>query len=159
MASVINETYHKNPDFFKKLRFRWGKGLDIAVGIPKGGKSIGTRYPDGTPVLAVAFYNEFGTETIPARPFIKNGGRIATKKLEPILKKVIKAVNNDKAKLKNEFEKVGLLAEAIVKKYIVQLKSPPNAQSTIDAKGADNPLVDTNLMKNSITSQVRKKVK
>ena len=30
------------------------------------------RYEDGTPVAAVAAWNEFGTETIPERPFFRN---------------------------------------------------------------------------------------
>ncbi|GFE96572.1 hypothetical protein [Gluconobacter sp. Gdi] len=31
----------------------------------------GAVYPDGTPLATVAYYNEFGTDRIPARPFMR----------------------------------------------------------------------------------------
>ena len=37
-----------------------------------------------------------------------------------------------------------------VQQAIVQLKSPPNAQSTIDKKKSDNPLIDTGQLVSSI---------
>ena len=35
------------------------------------GSSAGNPYPDGTPVAAVAAFNEFGTDRIPPRPFMR----------------------------------------------------------------------------------------
>ena len=41
-------------------------GGEVAVGFPAG-----DNYSDGTPVAAAAFWNEFGTSTIPPRPFFR----------------------------------------------------------------------------------------
>jgi len=41
-------------------------GGSVSVGFPEG-----DTYPDGTPVAAAAFWNEFGTSTIPPRPFFR----------------------------------------------------------------------------------------
>ena len=41
-------------------------GGEVAVGF-----MAGATYPDGTPVAAVAFWNEFGASDTPARPFFR----------------------------------------------------------------------------------------
>lgn len=41
-------------------------GGEVSVGFPAG-----DMYSDGTPVAAAAFWNEFGTSTIPPRPFFR----------------------------------------------------------------------------------------
>lgn len=41
-------------------------GGEVAIGFPAG-----DMYSDGTPVAAAAFWSEFGTSTIPARPFFR----------------------------------------------------------------------------------------
>ena len=41
-------------------------GGEVSVGFPEG-----DLYSDGTPVAAAAFWNEFGTSTIPPRPFFR----------------------------------------------------------------------------------------
>lgn len=41
-------------------------GGTVSVGFPAG-----DLYPDGTPVAAAAFWNEYGTSTIPPRPFFR----------------------------------------------------------------------------------------
>ncbi len=151
------KTKQKNPGFWKNLKGRYGdKKTGVAVGFPKGGKSVGITYPDGTPVLSVAFYNEFGTETIPARPFLKIGGRKASNKLKPALRKIVPLVNEGKD-LRKELGKIGLVAVSVVQKEITELDSPPNAQSTIDKKKSSNPLIDSGLMRSSVTFQVREK--
>lgn len=125
-----------------------------------------TKIIDGKEVLVpsektnvdIAVYNEFGTETesgaerIPERSFVRasvienrdkynNFNRVA---YNQILKGRIFDINE-------HLELLGTKARDDMKLYARDLREPPNAQSTIDAKGSDNPLVNTSQMINSIT--------
>jgi hypothetical protein len=51
-------------------------------------------------------------------------------------------------------ESVGVVASSAVKVYMTELKTPPNAASTIRKKGSSNPLIDTGAMRQSVTHQV-----
>ncbi len=112
-------------------------------------------YPDGTSQAEVAFWNEFGTENIPERSFIrstadeKRGNYTRTMKGEAL------KIMAGKSTVKVSLEKVGLLAQGHVRKKIKNLKSPPNAPATIKAKGSSNPLIDTGLMLQSINYEVK----
>lgn len=52
----------------------------------------------------------------------------------------------------------GMIAETRAKEWFDNPKNqwPPNAQSTIDSKGSDHPLIDTGSMRASITHVVQK---
>lgn len=52
---------------------------------------------------------------------------------------------------------IGAKAAAVMKNTIRDFDNPPNAPSTIARKKSDNPLVDTGLMMQSVTWDVRKK--
>ena len=55
---------------------------------------------------------------------------------------------------------IGLEQEAETKKTLTDLRTPPNAPSTIKAKGSSNPLIDTGELRSKISSTVvPKKVK
>ena len=110
-------------------------------------------YPDGTPIAAVAFWNNYGTSTAPARPFFSNmieeqkptwGGKVA---------KLVKATSGDGAKV------LALMGEDIQSALIQSIRDtdePPNAPSTIKRKGFNKPLVDTGDMLNAPTYRVVK---
>lgn len=151
----------KDSGFWVGLRERLGRDIDyeVAVGIPRGGKTVGTRYKNGTPVLEVAFYNEFGTETIPSRPAIRTGGKKAGAQLKEAYRLLVKRTNREDKLLKG-LNLIGLKAAAIVKREITEWKDPPNAPATIARKhGVDNPLVDTGLYRKCIIHAVRKRVR
>ena len=57
----------------------------------------------------------------------------------------------DGAPLDRGLALVGAQAVSNVQDTIRDLDDPPNAPSTIAAKGADNPLIDTGRMRQSIT--------
>lgn len=118
------------------------------------------RYSDGTPVTNVAAWNEFGTRTrngqvdIPSRPFYRNSFDELEDNARATLKEAVDpatmVVSPDLA------EVIGLQSQEIVKSSIVRLRVPPNAPSTIRAKGSSNPLIDTGFMRNSVTYKVNK---
>ncbi|MNC14512.1 hypothetical protein D3C75_622910 [compost metagenome] len=51
-------------------------------------------------------------------------------------------------------EAVGVVAVGSVKAYMTELKTPPNAASTVHKKGSSNPLIDSGAMRQSVTHQV-----
>ena len=111
------------------------------------------RYENGTQVAQVAFFNEFGTLRIPARPFFRNAITKNTKKWYSTLGGAIKAGRDPN----NALSIVGEQARGDIIKSITELNTPPNAQSTINAKGSTNPLIDSGLLRRSVTYKVKRK--
>ncbi len=150
-------TEQKNPDWFKKLLGSL-KGRDqLAIGYPLGTSGTSTAYPDGTPVIMVAAINQFGSQSrhIPARDFMTPGGVLAMKAAAPIIKKLIPKVNQGLTTRKAVLELLGPVAVGEFQQAITDLNEPANALSTIKAKGSSNPLIDTGLMKQTLTYVVR----
>ena len=51
---------------------------------------------------------------------------------------------------------VGAYAAGEVQERITDLREPPNAPRTIEAKGSDNPLIDTGFMQRSVSWEVER---
>lgn len=67
-------------------------------------------------------------------------------------------VKGDLGQAQNEMDKAGLAGENACKKYITDgTHLAPNAPSTIARKGSSTPLIDTGVMLNSITHEIRGK--
>jgi hypothetical protein len=112
----------------------------------------GATYPDGTPVAAVAFWNEFGASG-PPRPFFR--GMIAedSPSWPDKVAALAKSTNNDGAKV------LALMGEDIQGALIQSINdftTPALAQSTIDRKGFDKPLINEAIMVNSTGYRVIK---
>lgn len=108
------------------------------------------KYPNGEYVASVGFWNEYGTINIPARPFFRNA--IAKNK-----QKWIGAFQNFAKKAQDcesAMEMLGEIASGDIKDSITSLNTPPNAPSTIKKKKSSNPLIDTGLLRNSISYEV-----
>ena len=158
-----------------------GKG---GVSSVKVGFFSTAKYQDGTPVAAVAAWNEFGTQPytinaksgkklaftgsdgetvfadsvqhpgIPERPFFRR----AIASMEDGIGKIIEAgIDPKKGVVDNNLaDTVGAYAQGEVQNSILDLKEPPNAPSTIAAKGSDDPLIDEGTMNQSVTWRVEK---
>lgn len=128
---------------------------------------------EGLTVADVAVFNEFGTETIPERGFMRK----AAAELVPIISelgpKLLAKYIEGKTTMDAALDVIGLKAVTVIKRTIRDWTSPPNAPSTIRAKarkagrlkiaaakgkGAEaealaaynNPLEDTGQLRNSI---------
>ena len=110
------------------------------------------RYEDGTPVAAVAAWNEFGTKNIPERPFFRQ----AIAQMEDGIANIIKAGIKAETMVVDHrlADQVGAYAQGQIQESITALREPPNSPSTIRAKQSSNPLVDTGFMRDSVTWQV-----
>jgi hypothetical protein len=122
-------------------------GGEVSVGFLEG-----ATYPDGTPVAAVAYWNEFGNSEQPARPFFRQMIAKESQSWPKKMAKLAKVTDYDGDKV------LGLMGEDIqgaIKQSINDLQSPPLAPSTIKAKGFSKPLIDTSHMINSVGYEVK----
>lgn len=128
---------------------------EIARSMGGGAVKVGfmgnATYPDGTPVAAVAFWNEYGNGKSPPRPFFR--GMIAKESPTwgPKMANLAKATNY------NGPQVLGLMGEDVkgaLQQSINDFSTPGNAASTIAAKGFDKPLIETSHMINSTTYEV-----
>lgn len=88
--------------------------------------------------------------TIPARPWLEPGVASAT---QEIIETIADGIEDGKTP-DETLEAVGLVAAGAVKQYMTDLKTPPNAASTIKKKGSANPLIDTGALRASVTHSV-----
>lgn len=102
---------------------------------------------------AVGAYNHFGTDTIPARPWLDVGVAQGVQDyLEVIKEGIAEGLTS-----KQIMERVGIEAAGHVQQYMTDLKTPPNAPRTIKKKKSDNPLIDTGSLRQSVTYTVTSK--
>lgn len=117
----------------------------------------GKTYEDGTDVVEVAMWNEFGTKNTPQRSFIRstieeNSDKINRWREEALVEIVEKGATAKKA-LDGLGEKIVILIQNKIKSNV----PPPNAPSTMAAKKRENStnwgrtLMDTETMLNSVT--------
>lgn len=84
---------------------------------------------------------------IPARPWLNPGVASGNKEYLQIVETTIK----DGGTMTQALNKVGVVAVGKVQKYMTDLRTPPNAPSTIKKKGSSNPLIDSGALRQSVT--------
>lgn len=147
----------KNPRWLEAVLKRHKKlsGKVVAVGFPKGTESAGLNYPDGTPLLNVAAWNNYGTSRMPRRDFMTPGAKLMNEKTAPIAKAFMQDVNSGKINPDTVLEKMGVVATGQLQIAIRDLTDPPNSPITVSMKDSSNPLIDTGLLLGSVTYIVR----
>lgn len=138
----------KNP----KIKEALEQKINISNPILEVGFFKEAKYSDGKQVAQVASQNEFGTHSIPPRPFFRNAIAKNSQKWMKFFKK--------NAKEQPPYKAMGMLGEMIrsdIVQSINQTNTPPNSPLTIKQKGSSKPLVDTGKMRASVSFQVRAK--
>jgi hypothetical protein len=111
----------------------------------------GETYPSGESVPEVAFYNEFGTSKIPARPFFRTAIEDNAEKWGLVIAKNLEdSFDSDKA-----LKAVGQIAAEDITSSINRWTSPPNAESTKRIKDFNKPLIRTEQMLNAPSFKVK----
>lgn len=142
--------------FLAKLKKQTGK--EVAVGFPAGMEGIhNPHYKNGASITEVAIYNNFGTDTIPRRPFMEKAAQAMKEPVGKLLEKRLTGAISQNRDIETVLEEAGQLAAGIIKETITDLDSPPNAPVTIAKKKSSNPLIDTGAMRQHVTHHVRKK--
>ncbi len=112
-------------------------------------------YPNGLEVAENALIQEYGTERIPPRPFLRK-----TLKKQKEWAKYVKENFDANGDSPNQLEKVahtvGLMMQTDIQDSIMSNIPPPNAESTIKQKGSSKTLIDTGLLRNSVHNEVIK---
>ena len=121
------------------------KAQHVQVGVIDGSK-----YPDGTSVASVAFWNEYGTKTAPARPFFRDTIKQEKSNWSALATKAIRAGYT----VEHMLGLVGAQMQTDVQLSIMTFSNPPNAAYTVAKKGFNAPLRDTMLMHDSIKFEV-----
>lgn len=142
----------RNPQSLRRYHRRMVErtGKEVAVGFPAGKAQA---YPDGTQVATVASAHVYGLG-VPKRDFMAMSQDEITYKTAPIIREALKANNKQPF-----YDAAGLSAQAAIQHSIVALNNPPNSPATIEAKGSDNPLIDTGHMLESVTYIVRNRTR
>lgn len=117
----------------------------------KVGFMAGSTERDGTPTPQVAFWNEFGTSRTPARPFFRSMIAEQSPGWSMRLQKAMTATGNDS---RRALALLGVSIQGDLQQSIRGWQDPPNAPSTIKAKGFNKPLIDHNDMVNAVDYEV-----
>lgn len=117
---------------------------------------VGILGSAGSAQVQKAMFNEFGTETIPERPFMRTTFATRQGKYAFALQRALEKVVEGKMTIEQALGLIGLEAVKDVQTTITMLREPPNAESTIEKKGSSNPLIDTGRMRQSVSFQIVK---
>lgn len=110
---------------------------------------------DGVTVAEYGFFNEVGTKRIPARPFISSTADRKRQEWNSLIERGYNKVLQGTLDVKQFVVGVGLRASGDIKKTITAISTPPNAPSTIARKKSSSPLIDTGLMRQLISFELR----
>lgn len=133
---------------------------DVLVGIPE--EEATREKSDDINNAELLYIHTHGSPimAVPARPVIEpaieeNKELIA----DPLGKATRAMLDHNIALAESELNRAGMVAEGAAQDWFENPKNgwPDNAESTIKRKGSDQPLVDTNEMRKSITYVVRDK--
>ena len=132
----------------KQLAKRLEGQTRVLVGVPEGAGS----YEDGLTIATIAAVNNFGSADghIPARPFLEPAITKGAPQYQRLAELMIPKVLSGEMDMTGLLMQMGDLAQGHVQTEIDELKIPPNAKSTIAAKGSDNPLIDEGTLRQSI---------
>ena len=150
---------------YEQLRIRIAELERLSVFV---GWLESAKYDDGTPVAGVAAVHEFGSPSrgIPPRPFMRNTQAEKKQAWVNIIRNGAQAIMRGQATADQVANLLGLKASGDIRQTISTITEPELKESTIAAKrrkladtattgSLDKPLVETGLMINSLTYEVR----
>ncbi len=130
------------------------KRLQVRVGYQAGQQVIPSDY-ENADILDIAVWNEVGTPTIPARPFMRQSVDNNKDAIEKMCKAQLRMVVQGKT-AEDALKDIGNLQVGFIGETITKSKTwaEPNAESTIKKKSknghSDIPLNDTGRLKQSV---------
>lgn len=127
--------------------------LELRVGILTDEQH---RNGDGLTVADVASINEFGTADghIPARPAFRQAIASNREAIVARLRTELKAMSEGRQTPRRALSRTGLEIQALIRKRITDLRTPPNAPATAQRKRSANPLIDTGQLRQSVSFEV-----
>lgn len=159
--------FNRIPDLVRELQYLASHQVEIGI--------FADASRDGAvPMLVIAAANEFGAKipkrqarfedlddenpekwvTIPERSYLRAWFDENVDVLQATMERLIGQVVEGKISGRAALETIGGYVATHIQAYMVDLKTPPNAPSTIARKGSSNPLIDTGQLKDAITWRV-----
>lgn len=151
-GAVVKKDEDKGYEALARVVFGFGNP-QVVVGILA--KDAGRTEADGTTVLDVGIYNEFGTPTIPPRSFLRAWFDQAQPEMRKTLLALMKAVLAGKTTKEKALNLLGQWAQGQVQARIASSIPPANAASTVRQKGSSGTLIDTGQLRSAISYGVR----
>lgn len=148
MFKSLNDLTPEGKKFFQQLKEL--ESLEIAVGFQRG-----TQNEDGVDVVDYASFNELGTSDIPSRPFMKQSFENHEPELFQACKKV-HTVLSQGGTCNSSLNELGVFLKTLIQREITEGGFEPNSELTVLIKGSDTPLIDSNLMRESVNYVIRK---
>lgn len=143
----------------KKRVFGIGQPV-ISVGILEKDGATPKKEEDGDSdltVLEVAIWNEFGTDKIPSRSFIRAWFDENRDRAREMLRRLMVSVVEGKRTKHQVLELLGQTFVAEIQARISAGIPPENALSTVAHKGSSKPLIATGQLRSSISYEVGEK--
>ena len=123
----------------------------------KAGWFEGKKYPNGLEIAENALIQEYGTDKIPPRPFMRRTIEKHQDEWVKFLNENFDVELDNNVTLEQIMRKIGAIMAADMKRTIDENLPPPNSPETIKRKGSSHTLIDTGAMRQSIHSGVIKK--
>lgn len=151
MATTIRDTDHGYKALVERVYGFAKPSIDVGILAEDGSEVHGD---DDVTIIAVATFNEFGTESIPARSFIRDWFDTAEPKLRQDLVTLMQSVIAGKRTKDEVLELLGQQCVGQIQERISEGIDPPNAPSTIRQKGSSTPLIDTGALRSAVNYRV-----
>lgn len=138
--------------------FGWRRIRAAFTALPRGYTKVGLQTgdqhtdPEGaqTSQAQIGAYHEFGTESIPRRPFMSATLEAKRRDLHDFKQRLLTNVFQGSLGVRQALGLLGQRHEDQVKAAIRKGPWEPNAPATIAAKGSSRPLIDTGQMVQAI---------
>lgn len=122
----------------------------VKIGIQS---DAGAHRESGANVVDIAIWNEFGTDKIPSRPFIRQCFADNQGLVEQHLQRIVLNVAKG-SELRLEMARLGQWYEGKQKQTLRNYPWKSNSKATVKRKKSSKPLIDTAQLVNSIRYQV-----
>lgn len=133
----------------------------ILIGVQEGSitkvqSKNGNTQKAGLNIAQYAAENEFGTDRIPERSFMRTAFDSNINNIEEVASKEIGLVIDTAQTLDRAYQRIGLYVQSLVQIKIRDIRSPPNSPATIAKKKSSKPLIDFGQMIASIRYAIKK---
>lgn len=128
----------------------------VFIGFPEGEATHTGPNGESADMALIAAYNEYGTSTTPARPFLKQTVDGNRDKIKAMCEQTAKDISDGKP-TEQCLKQLGAFGVGLVQETIANGSFAPNSPQTVKKKGSDKPLIDTGQMRQSVHYVIRKK--
>lgn len=134
-------------------------GSYVLVGFQEGSVTKsqtkdGRKKKAGLSMPEIAAANEFGTNDIPARPFMRTSYDENKQRIDKAIQGEYVKITRGKSTVKRSLTALGVFMVDQIKMKIRSIHTPPNSPSTIAKKKSSKPLIDFGQMIQSVHAKV-----